>query len=48
MAQANNLSQLYMQLMHGLTARVLRFSRPETEFKVAAERHTIGSYARCK
>ena len=48
MAQANNLSQLYLQVMHGLTARVLRFSRPETEFKVAPEPRSIGSYARGK
>lgn len=48
MAQTNNLSQLYLQLMHGLTARALRFSRPETDFKAAPEPRSIGSYARGK
>lgn len=48
MAQVNNLSQRYLKFMHGLTARLLRFARPKTEFKVSPEPRSIGSYARGK
>lgn len=48
MAQVNNLSQRYLKFMHGLTARLLRFARPKTDFKVSPEPRSIGSYARGK